>query len=177
MILKKIGPQELVCPHPGAVYMYISLIFKHLLWNHQADPSQILCEASIGWGSQCMNNPGHMTKMAAMPIYGKKPFKNWWLKYYNVSWPCGELDLFYDKVKIGRLCLWMGKTVEMSVEGKDLQEIGKWTGYWLLWKKWPQGFVCPFTGAIFHFIGIYNRSQMSVYRTIGPLVSLFNIPF
>ena len=23
-----------------------------------------------------INNPGHMTKMAATPIYGKKPFKN-----------------------------------------------------------------------------------------------------
>ena len=23
----------------------------------------------------CSNGPGHMTKMAAMPIYGKKPFK------------------------------------------------------------------------------------------------------
>ena len=23
-----------------------------------------------------INGPGHMTKMAAMPIYGKKPFKN-----------------------------------------------------------------------------------------------------
>ena len=23
-----------------------------------------------------INSPGHMTKMAAMPIYGKKPFKN-----------------------------------------------------------------------------------------------------
>ena len=49
----------------------------------------------------CINNPGHMTKMAAMPIYGKKPFKIFfsgtggpisakldlrphWLKYYNV---------------------------------------------------------------------------------------------
>ena len=48
-----------------------------------------------------INNPGHMTKMAAMPIYGKKNFKNLlsktggpistklgmkhgWLKHYNV---------------------------------------------------------------------------------------------
>ena len=23
----------------------------------------------------CSSGPGHMTKMAAMPIYGKKPFK------------------------------------------------------------------------------------------------------
>ena len=48
-----------------------------------------------------INNPGHMTKMAAMPIYGKNPLKIFfsrtggpistklgmmhrWLKYYNV---------------------------------------------------------------------------------------------
>ena len=48
-----------------------------------------------------MNNPGHMTKMAAIPIYGKNPSKIFfsgtggpismklgmkyrWLKYYNV---------------------------------------------------------------------------------------------
>ena len=48
-------------------------------------------------------------------------------------------------------------------------------------KKWPQGFICPFTGAIFHniqtclFIGIYNRSQVCVYRTIGPLVFMKHI--
>ena len=47
-----------------------------------------------------LNNPGHMTKMAAMPIYGKNPskifsrtgelistklgMKHQWLKHYNV---------------------------------------------------------------------------------------------
>ena len=48
-----------------------------------------------------INDPGHMTKMAAMPIYGKNPSKSFfsgtgepistklgmkhqWLKYYNV---------------------------------------------------------------------------------------------
>ena len=28
---EKIGPQGLVCPHPGAIYMYITKIFKDLL--------------------------------------------------------------------------------------------------------------------------------------------------
>ena len=49
----------------------------------------------------CINNPGHVTKMAAMPIFGKNPSKifysrtcglisaklgmnHQWLKYYNV---------------------------------------------------------------------------------------------
>ena len=37
-------------------------------------------------------------------------------------------------------------------------------------KKWPKGFICPYTGTIFYNIRIYSRSQVSVYRTIGPLV-------
>ena len=38
------------------------------------------------------------------------------------------------------------------------------------------GIICPFTGAFFHnmqtclLVYTYNRSQVSVYRTIGPLV-------
>ena len=31
MILKKFGPQGSVFPHPGAIYMYITVIFKDLL--------------------------------------------------------------------------------------------------------------------------------------------------
>ena len=30
MMLKKFGPQELVCPHIGAIYKYINIIFKDL---------------------------------------------------------------------------------------------------------------------------------------------------
>ena len=59
-----------------------------------------------------INNPGHMTKMAAMPIYGKNPSKIFFsgtggpisvklgLKY---GWM--TLDLFYAKVNIGRQCI------------------------------------------------------------------------
>ena len=42
-----------------------------------------------------------------------------------------------------------------------------------------QGIICPFTGAFFHnmqtclLVYTYNRSQVSVYRTIGPLVCLY----
>ena len=41
-----------------------------------------------------------------------------------------------------------------------------------------QGIICPFTGAFFHnmqtclLVYTYNRSQVSVYRTIGPLVRI-----
>ena len=42
-----------------------------------------------------------------------------------------------------------------------------------------QGIICPYTGAFFHnmqtclLVYTYNRSQVSVYRTIGPLVLIF----
>ena len=67
-----------------------------------------------------INNPGHMTKMAAMPIYGKNTSKIFfsrtggsiskklgmkyrWLKYYNVYInhdPVMTLTFFYGKVNI-----------------------------------------------------------------------------
>ena len=68
-----------------------------------------------------------MTKMAAMPIYGKN-FKNllqnqksYDLETWHVAlgtqalqslykwWPWVDLDLFYGKVKFGPLCFYMGK--------------------------------------------------------------------
>ena len=42
------------------------------LRNCLTDWSQILCGASMGWGLKVWSDGlGHMTKMAAMPIYGK----------------------------------------------------------------------------------------------------------
>ena len=72
-----------------------------------------------------IKNPGHMTKMAAMPIYGKSPskisFSRNRLTDFNETWheasmvqalqcikksrPCDDLDLFYGKVNIGRQCI------------------------------------------------------------------------
>ena len=49
MILKKFGPQGSVCPHPGAIYMYITVIFIDLLFlNCLANQSQTLCGAFLG---------------------------------------------------------------------------------------------------------------------------------
>ena len=51
----------------------------------------------------CSNGPGHMTKMAAIPIYGKKNFKNLLLKnqkadevgtWYVALGMCGLPSLF-----------------------------------------------------------------------------------
>ena len=48
-------------------------IFKHLLLrNRLANQNQILCGASwVGGTKVCSQHPGHMTKMATTPIYGK----------------------------------------------------------------------------------------------------------
>ena len=60
----------------------------------------------------------------------------------------------------------MGK---LSFEGKNLY--GQYIDY--SEKKWHKGFICPYnTGTIFYIIRIYSRSQVSVYRTIGPLVQI-----
>ena len=51
--------------------------FKHLLLqNRLPDQSQILCGAPLGRGNESLfAASGHMTKMAATPIYGKNPSK------------------------------------------------------------------------------------------------------
>ena len=85
-----------------------------------------------------INNLGHMTKMAAMPIYGKNPSKiifsetnrlisrklgvrHRWLKYSNV---------YINHDPVMTLTKFMARSsVKMSFEGKSQQEIGKWTEY------------------------------------------------
>ena len=62
----------------------------------------------------------------------------------------------------------------MSFEGKILY--GQYIDYSEKKKKqWPKGFICPYTGTIFYNISIYSRSQVSFYRTIGPLVVLRDV--
>ena len=68
-----------------------------------------------------INSPGHMIKMAAMPIYGKNTLKfffsgttgpistklgmkHWGLEYYNMFLN-HDLDLSNGKVNIGRPCI------------------------------------------------------------------------
>ena len=64
MLMKKLT-QEVVCPCPGAIYMYI---FFETAWPinakfHVEPPSE-------GGTVVYINGPGHMTKMAATPIFG-----------------------------------------------------------------------------------------------------------
>ena len=76
----------------------------------------------------------HMTKMAAMPIYGKTvKHLTWNQKAHHLEtwyaalvtqvlpgmlkwWPWVDLDLFYSKVKIGPFCFCMGKSLSCSFQ-------------------------------------------------------------
>ena len=61
---------------PSSVRRRPSTMLKDLLLrNRWADQSQILCGASLGTGNEISRHLGHMTKMAATPIYGKNPSK------------------------------------------------------------------------------------------------------
>ena len=141
LLMKKIWPQGVICPCPGAIYMYMTTIFKHLLhWNRLANQSQILCGASLGRGNDSLY------KWPPRP-YMVKTFKNLLLqnrKSYDIEiwhaasgiqvlqslnkwWPWVDLDLFYGKVKLGRLYVWMGKTVTKSFNGENLQQMTELT--------------------------------------------------
>ena len=71
------------------------------------------------------NELGHMTNMAAMPIYGKnlkksspEPIDPWpWILVCSIMyasttklWPWVDLDPFYTKVKFGHIGFCMGKS-------------------------------------------------------------------
>ena len=97
-----------------------------------------------------INNLGHITKMAAMPIYyGKNPskiflsetnrlisrklgMKHRWLKFSNVYLnhdPVMTLTKFMARSTWVAYAFEWGKTVKMLFEVKSQQEIGKWTEY------------------------------------------------
>ena len=84
----------------------------------------------VGGTKVCSRHLGHMTKMAARPIYGKNPSKiffsrtgrpiftktwyvaSWTPAHHNLFkwWPWVDLDLFYGRVKFGNLGFSMGKS-------------------------------------------------------------------
>ena len=117
-----------------------------------------------------------MTKMAAMAINRKNlknillqnqkayDFETWHeasgrgaLQSLYKSWTWDDLDLFYNKVNIGRPCIWMGKIVKMSFEGKNLKGKGKWTEHLWFWKKCM---VYPHSGAIYMYITIIFKDLL-----------------
>ena len=134
-----------------------------------------------------------MTKMAAMPLYGKSPskfsfsdtnkliskklgVKDRWLKYsyvYINHDPVMTLTKFmarstwvayaFEWEKLLK-CHLKGKASGKFANGQNIDYSEK--------RKWPKGFICPCTGVKYHNIQKCSRSQVSVYRTIGPLVSI-----
>ena len=68
--MKKIDPWRVVCP--GAIYMYMTIISN--IFSETALPIKAKFYVEPPWdgGTKVYkNSPGHMTKMADMPIYGK----------------------------------------------------------------------------------------------------------
>ena len=96
-----------------------------------------------------INIPGHMTKMAAMPIYGKNPskiffsrtsgqistklgMKHWCLKHYNVYInhdPVMTLTYFTARSTWVANAFEWGKTFKMSFKVNVVQEMGSRTKY------------------------------------------------
>ena len=75
-ILKRIWNPVVGLPLPWALYMYVTrkIFFSKTTWPIKLKFYMThLYEAGT---NLIINKPGHMTKMEAMPIYGKKPFKN-----------------------------------------------------------------------------------------------------
>ena len=65
-----LAPGGVVCPCPGAIYMYISIIMKH----ETAWPIKAKLHIEHPWeeGKKVyINGQGHMTKMAAIAINKK----------------------------------------------------------------------------------------------------------
>ena len=56
MLMENFSPWGVVCPCPGAIYMYISIIMKHLLpSNGLANQSQTSYGAFLGRGKESFN--------------------------------------------------------------------------------------------------------------------------
>ena len=96
---------------PPSVHKISSNIFS----LETASPIQAKFYVEPSWegGTKVyINGPGHMAKMATKPIYGKKTFKNLILQNqmsYDLECsiePWVDFDLFYSKVKLGRLYEW-----------------------------------------------------------------------
>ena len=98
------------------------------------------------------------------------------LQSFYKWWPWVDLDLFYGKVKLGHLYVWMGKTVIKSFNGRKRAAKDYIDWIILLMKKiWPQGVVWPCPGAIYlymttifkfllHWNRLANQSQIWLGR-------------
>ena len=118
-----------------------------------------------------INNLGHMTKMAVMPIYGKNPSKIFfsetnrlisrklgvkyrWLKYSNVYM---NHDPVMTLTKFLAMSTWVayafewGKLLKCHLKGKARRKLGNGQNIdYSEKRKWPKGVICPCTGVKYH---------------------------
>ena len=118
-----------------------------------------------------INNLGHMTKMATMPIYGKNPskiffsgtnqlisrklgVKHRWLNVYINHVPVMTLTKFMARstwvayaFELGKLlkCHLKGKASRKLPNGQKIEDSEK--------RKWLKCFICPCTGVKYHSLG------------------------
>ena len=116
-----------------------------------------------------INNLGHMTKMAAMPIYGKNPskifsetnrlisrklgLKHRWLKYSHVYInhdPVMTLTKFMARSTWVAYAFELGKLLKCHLKGKASRKLANIEDSEK--RKWPKGFICPCTGVKYHNI-------------------------
>ena len=135
---------------------------------------------------------GHISKMAPMPLYGKKHFKNLLLQnpwtdfhetWYVASgtpahhslfkwWPWVDLDLFYGKVKFGNLGFFIGK-IENSefsetIEACDLK-VGRCRQLIELMKVWKVKVIswpCPQDIYIWKSKLVFLRNYWAIFNQI-----------
>ena len=82
----------------------------------------------------CSRGLGHMTKMAATPIYGKNPSKIGSIIVCSNDDP--RLTLTYLKARSNLVsCFYMGKTVRTSFNGRSLQQMTRVTKGLCLYKN------------------------------------------
>ena len=120
-----------------------------------------------------INNVGHMTKMATMPIYGKNPsniffsetnrlismelgVKHPWLQYYNTYInhdPVMTLTKFMARSTWVAHAFEWEKLLKCHLKGKASKKLanGQNIDYFEKRKR-PKGFICPFTGVKYHNI-------------------------
>ena len=118
-------------------------------------------------------NLGHMTKMAAMPTYGKKHskiifsetnrlilmklcVKHRWLKYYNLYInhdPLMTLTQFMARSAWVAHAFEWGKLLECHLKGKVSRKLANGQNIdYSEKRKSPKGFICPCTGVKYHNI-------------------------
>ena len=114
-ILKSFWTEGVCLPPTPGQYTCILLYYSKIYFSKTAWPIKVKFYRNhvyLGGTYVFINKPGPMTKMAAMPIYGKKSSK------YSSQ---GLLNLLQRNLTCSNC--------ENVNEGKNFKETGKWTEY------------------------------------------------